>query len=287
MKTLLLFQDIAGKTLGDARYAKYLRWVTTADNARRGSLGTLTTEQANQYDKAEELITWNTFAPLLKMEKTARNSTALEIIKAALSKDIGEYFDDEDLRLQFEYTIPSPRSYTEQLRKSVCNHPVKYLREEAKDKEILEGNTHVDLALINSKLLVLVEVKFTSDIQVDVKFDPIRNQLARLVDAGMEASRGRKLVVLLVSPEWGYKSKNRLYCYKVDEYRASMENVRADIPHRSLGEITNTLLGVAWVSLEFVASTVHKKAKALGMLTREEVQQIRVFYEEKRIRLII
>jgi hypothetical protein len=41
---------------------------------------------------------------------------------------------------------------------------VKYIREEAKDKEILEGNTHVDLALMNSKLLVLVQVKFTSDI---------------------------------------------------------------------------------------------------------------------------
>jgi hypothetical protein len=136
-------------------------------------------------------------------------------------------------------------------------------------------------------LLVLVEVKFTSDIQCDVRYDPVRNQLARLIDADIDASRGKKLAVLLLSPEWWYRSRNRVYFYKLDDYRASMENVRADIPHRSLGEITDTLLGVGWVSLEYAASTVHRKAIELGLLTKEEVQQVREFYEEKRIRLTI
>lgn len=151
------------------------------------------------------------------------------------------------------------------------------------DKEILEGNTHVDLALTNSKFLVLVEVKFMSDIQSDVRYDPVRNQLARLIDAGIDASHGRKLGVLLLSPEWGYKSRNRLYCYKLDDYRESMENVRTDIPHRSLTEIANALLGVGWVSLEFAASTIHKKAKELELLTKEDAQQVQDFYEERGI----
>ena len=284
-KALFLLQDLAKSNLSDARFAKYLDWVKSADEARAGSFGTLTVGQANQYDKAEELITWNTFAPLLKMKKAPRDSTASKIIAEGLRRDIDEYLDDEGFRLQFEYAIPSPRSYMEQLRQSVRDHPVKYVREEAKDKEILEGNTHVDLALMNSKLLVLVEVKFTSDIQSDVRYDPVRNQLARLTDVGIDASHGRKLAVLLLSPEWGYRSRNRLYCYKLDDYRASMENVRADIPHRSLAEITNTLLGVGWVPLEFAASTVHKKAIELGLLAKGEVRQVQGFYEERRIRL--
>jgi hypothetical protein len=78
--------------------------------------------------------------------------------------------------------------------------------------------------------------------------------LARLIDAGINASDGRELVVLLLSPEWGYRSRNRLYRYKLDDYRGSRENVRADIPHRSLAEITNILLGVGWVPLEFAAA---------------------------------
>jgi hypothetical protein len=64
-----------------------------------------------------------------------------------------------------------------------------------------------------------------------------------------------------------------------------MENVRVDIPHRSLAEITNTLLGVGWVPLEFAASTVHKKAIELGLLAKGEVRQVQDFYEERRIRL--
>jgi len=284
-KALFLFQDLAKTTLGDARYTKYLNWVRASDEARRGSLGALTVMKANQYDKAEELITWNTFAPLLKMEKVARDNTTSTIITEGLRREVGEYLDGEGFRLQFEYTIPSPRSYLERRRLSVHNHPVKYVREEAKDKEVLEGNTHVDLALMNSKLLVLVEVKFTSDIQGYVRYDPVRNQLARLIDAGIDASHGRKLAVLLLSPEWGYNSRNRLYCYKLDEYRESTEKLRADIPHRTLAEITNTLLGVGWVPLEFAASTVHKKAIELGLLDKGEAQQVQDFYDERRMHL--
>jgi hypothetical protein len=282
-KALFLFQDLARSNLSNARYVKYLNWVKTADQVRQGSLGTLTVAQANQYDKTEELITWNTFAPLLRMEKTTRDKTVSEIIREGLSKDVDEYHDAKGFGLQFEYTIPSPRLYLEHLRQFVRDHPVKYVRDEARDKEILEGNTHVDLALMNSKLLVLVEVKFMSDIQSDVRYDHVRNQLARLIDAGIDASDGRKLGVLLVSPEWGYKSRNRLYCYKLDDYRESMENVRTDIPHRSLTEIANALLGVGWVSLEFAASTIHRKAKELGLLSKEDAQQVQGFYKERRI----
>jgi len=282
-KALFLLQDLARSNLTNARYVKYSNWVKTADEARRGSLGTLTVAQADQYDKAEELITWNTFAPLLRMEKTTRDKTVSEIIKEGLSKDIDEYHDAEGFGLQFEYTIPSPRPYNEHLRQSVRDHPVKYVRDEARDKEILEGDTHVDLALSNSKLLVLVEVKFMSGIQGDVRYDPVRNQFARLIDAGIDASHDRKLGVLLLSPEWGYKSRNRLYCYKLDEYCESMENVRTDIPHRSLSEIADALLGVGWVSLEFAASTIHKRAKELGLLTKEDAQQVQDFYKELRI----
>ncbi|MGB9024184.1 MAG: hypothetical protein WCC94_12230 [Candidatus Bathyarchaeia archaeon] len=163
-KALFLFQDLAKSNLSDARFEKYLNWVNSADEARAGSLGKLTVGQANQYDKAEGLITWNTFAPLLRMDRGTRDSMTSAIIR-------------------------------------------------------------------------------------------------------------------------GYRSKNRLYCYKLDNYRGSIESLRADIPHRSLAEITNTLLGVGWVSIEFAASTVYKKAMDLGLLTKGEVQQVQDFYEERRIRV--
>jgi hypothetical protein len=108
--------------------------------------------------------------------------------------------------------------------------------------------------------------------------------IEQIPDAGIEASHDRKLGVLLLSPEWGYKSRNRLYCYKLDEYRESMENVRTDIPHRTLTEIADALLGVGWVSLEFAASTIHRKAMELGLVSKEDVRE---FYEQRRIPLSI
>ena len=63
--------------------------------------------------------------------------------------------------------------------------------------------------------------------------------------------------------------------------------MRTDIPHRSLREIADALLGVGWVSLEFVASTIHKKAKEPGLLTKEDAQQAQDFYKERRIDLTL
>jgi len=218
------------------------------------------------------------------MERMERDGIASDIIKEGLGRDISQYVDDQGFRVQFEKLLPSPPSYLERIRQSVDSHPVKYVRYSAMDKEVLEGSTHVDLALMNSKLLVLVEAKFTSDIQCDTTYDPVRNQLARLIDTGIHASHDRKLVVLLLSPEWAYKSKNRLYYYKLNDYRSSVENIQADVPHRSPEEIANTLLGVGWVSLEYAASTVHKKAAELALLTWEDIQR---FYEERRITLTV
>jgi hypothetical protein len=282
-RTLFIFQDMAKKVLGDARYAKYLQWIENADEARQGRLGEHSFEKANQYDKAEELLTWNTFAPLLGMDKSVRDRAVVMILEAALETDMKRYVDEKGFSVEFEKEIPSPKGYLKRIRETVQNHPVKYIRESAKDKEVLEGDTHVDLAIENSRLLILVEVKFTSDISCQVRYDPIRNQLARLIDVGIESARNRKLVVLVISPKWAYDSKSRLYCYKLNEYRRAAENIQADIPHRGLDEIQQVLVGIGWVSLKDAASIIFSKTE-MDTVKRDLVRQ---FYEERKINLRI
>jgi hypothetical protein len=238
----------------------------------------------NQYDKAEELITWNTFAPLRKMTPGIKDALIADIVNLALQKNTAEYLDEWGFNVQFERTLPPPPSYLNHLRLTVANHPVRYVRLDAESKETLEGDTHADIVFENSRLLVLGEVKFMSDIQWGVTYDPNRNQLARLIDTGIRAARDKKLAVILFSPESAYRSKSRLYYYKLKDYRESIENLRADIPHRSLEEITKTLIGTGWVPLEFAASTIHKKAVEQGLLVKEDSHK---FYEERKIKLSV
>ena len=283
-KAVFVFPDLARNVLSPVRYAQYAEWVENAEKNRPGASMSHADKRTNQYDKAEELITWNTFAPLLKMSSPVKDSLILDIVNLGIQKPAGGYRDEWGFNVQFERTLPSPPSYLNRLRSTVSNHPVRSVRLGAEGKETLEGDTHVDVAFENSKMLVLGEVKFMSDIQWGVTYDPNRNQLARLIDTGIRAARDKKLAVILFSPESTFRSKSRLYYYKLKEYSESIENLKADVPHRSLEEITKTLVGTGWVPLEFAASTIHRKAAEQGLLRKEDSNK---FYEERKIKLSI
>jgi len=68
-KLNLLFEGLAESLdFSKARIKKYRTWVVNANEARvKGFLDS----KLNQYDKAEELITFYTFAPL-ELEKTRK-----------------------------------------------------------------------------------------------------------------------------------------------------------------------------------------------------------------------
>ena len=285
-EAVFVFRDLAKNpnVLSARRYAQFSEWVENAEKTRQGTSMSPRDRQANQYDKAEELITWNTFAPLLKVGPRVKDTLIVDMINLGLQKDAAEYLDEWGFNVQFEKTLPPPPSYLNHLRSTVANHPVRYLRLDAEGKETLEGDTHADIVFENSRLLVLGEVKFMSDIQTGVTYDPNRNQLARLIDTGVRAARNKKLAVILFSPESVYRSKSRLYYYKLKDYRESIENLRADLPHRSLEEITKTFIGTGWVPLEFAASTIHRTAVEQGLLVKEDSQK---FYEERKIKLSI
>ena len=79
MQTRFIYEDIAKKLLTPKRVLKYKNWVEKAEKARRtGSFD----EKENQYDKAEELITFYTFAPLEheKLPNQIKNKVVQEIL---------------------------------------------------------------------------------------------------------------------------------------------------------------------------------------------------------------
>ncbi len=195
-----IFEDVAKKVLTPARFLKYQLWIEQAEKARKTRI---LDAKKNQYDKAEELITFYAFAPLEVVPSEVRN----EVVRKLLSLvDIDEPV--REVELHFEKDLSPPNGYLKYLSKEVKRNPIRYIRKQAdarvQAKKKLEGHTQVDVMIKTDALLILVEVKFTSDISSYTKFGLIRNQISRLIDVGIEeANRGktkRKLVVLLSTP---------------------------------------------------------------------------------------
>jgi len=242
----LLFEDLATRHFTPERAQKLRDWVGNACKAREeGQLE----KGANQYDKAEELVTFYAFAPLCLREDKAK--MVQEMLRLADVKTDVSRIE----RLSFEKQFPPPEGYLKWLANHIDEHPVRYLRKQAIDHikrgKTLETNTHVDFAVETDNLLILIEMKFTSDISIQTTFNPYRNQLARLVDVGIQVAmeEGKRLIVLLCSPSAFFVTKSRLYFYKIKEY-ADYKEIYKDIGWRSQEDIEKYLLSVSWIPIE-------------------------------------
>lgn len=268
----LLFEDLAKKQFTSARVQKLKNWVEHADSARKsGNLN----EFANQYDKAEELMTFYAFAPLaIRNDRANTLNELLSVIKVCEAVK-GE------VSIAFEQQLRPPKGYLEWLSTRISEHPVRYIREQerihSEKGKPLETNTHVDVVLEAKNLLILVEVKFTSDISSQTTFNLHRNQLARTIDAGISRlKKDQELVVLLCSPSEFYRKKSRFYYYKLQEY-TDFKNITYDIGWRELAEIKNCLLTVVWVPLEKVIELIYRN------LDIPQLDEAMIFFRERRL----
>ncbi len=237
----------------DDRLKKLNTWVENSNSAR----DTLNLEAfPNQYDKAEELITFYTFAPLVfSLNRVGLVNRILSLAKVSAYEE-----NVVDVALERQYN--PPKGYLKWVKEDVKTHPVKYIREQAikhEPNQRLESNTHVDAFIETDKLLIFFEIKFTSDISYDTTFNPCRNQLARLVDVGLEVNErnSKEVLVILSTPRRFFERKSRLYYYKIAEY-AHPEKIKEDIEWRSLSTIRDNVLAVRWIALEDLIDVVYK-----------------------------
>ena len=250
----LLFEEaLTCFSPAQARIRKLKNWIEQADSARK----TGNSEPcANQYDKAEELITFYTFAPLvLSLNKVGLTNRILGL--AGVSP-----FEENVVSVSLESQYRPPKGYLKWIQDDVKNHPVRYIREQAnahKPNQRLESNTHVDAFIETDKLLIFFEIKYTSDIANSTTFNPNRNQLARLIDVGLDLAKcsGKEVLVLISTPSKLYESRSRFYYYKVQEYSDPLM-ISRDIAWRTVSEIRDNLLAVKWLALEELISLLYK-----------------------------
>jgi hypothetical protein len=170
--------------------------------------------------------------------------------------------------LYLEVSLPSPHSYQHWLRTNLTERQlIPYVRAAAKRQPRLEGPTHVDAVMIDGSTgcAILFEAKVTSDCSCQVSFDMMRNQLARTIDAMLEANPNlvpplnarkpeRSAFVLLTPRVFRDNPHARLYGRLMQEYQTSPWALHRDLPHRTF-ETTD------WH---------HEVARRIGWLTFED-----------------
>ena len=270
----LLFREAAQNCYQPetARIKKLESWIAQAESARaKGNLE----PRPNQYDKAEELVTLYTFAPLvLGLNKVGLTNRILGLAGVSPFEE-----NMEDWGLERQY--PPSAGYLKWLRNYVKNHPISYIRQQADEhrtNQRLESNTHVDASIRTDKLLILFEIKFTSDISYGTTFNPCRNQLARLIDVGLEAvkSSGKEVLVVLAAPSEFYANGGRFYYYKVKDYSDPVL-IQKDIPWRHVSQIRDSLLAVKLIDLKDLISLLYKD------FVHPDREQAMVFFKERNL----
>lgn len=273
MVKLLFEEALKCFSPAQARISKLKNWVIQADAARK--VGNLE-PYPNQYDKAEELITFYTFAPLvLSLNKVGLTNRILGL--AGISP-----FEENVVNVGLERQYKPPTGYLLRLKNEVKTHPIRYIREQALDhsktNKPLESRTHVDAFIETDKLLIFFEIKYTSDIAHDTTFNPYRNQIARLIDVGLDAAKssGKEVLVLLSTPSKLYESRSRFYYYKVKEYSDPLM-IKRDIAWRPLSEIRDNVLAVKWIALEALISLLYKD------FTHSDKEEAMKFFRERNL----
>ncbi len=249
-------------------------WVDNSNLARDPAKPNLEAH-LNQYDKAEELITFYTFAPLVvSLNKAGLTNRILSLAKVSA-------YEENNADVSLERQFNPPKGYLKWIKDNIRNHPVRYIREKAnvyKPNQRLESNTHVDAFIETDKLLIFFEIKFTSDISPSTTFNPCRNQLARLVDVGLTVNEhnGKEVLVILSSPRRFFESKSRLYYYKIKDYTDPVK-IKEDIEWRSLSTIRDNVLAVRWIALEDLIDVFYRDFE------HEDKKEALEFFKERNL----
>jgi hypothetical protein len=171
------------------------------------------------------------------------------------------------------------------------------------DNASFEGSTHLDLLIEGisngNKTTCFVEAKFLSDIDNKITYNPMRDQIIRNIDAGIDYVQSKKYVenfedfyFCLLTPEI-FKPKtikyeyikqrlgvenSRFFCCKMEEYQ-KWENIKRALPHRK------DILDKEW---EIIANNVkwitfEDFYKNQTINDENEQKMIKTFFEERNL----
>ncbi|MDQ0201074.1 hypothetical protein [Neobacillus ginsengisoli] len=269
------------KSLFSSEKEKRIKGIESLIN-RDTNLSSLNKRFAHQKEKDETLLTLYTMAFL---HKNGPKSWRKLLEKGFVDDD---WTDLAEVKLELEKAISPTKEVMETIRSKTFQNPVKYLREESKSKQVIEGKTTFDCTLtLNNQKKIFIECKFTSDISYQTTYFTTRNQIARSIEVGLASMNFdvKNFYFLLITPAiYMEYPGSRLYYYKMHEYKNELEALAEDIrtiqswyDDKNLHEQLETLSKhIGWISWEDCYDIIRN-----SNFTRNELNKLTDFYNER------
>jgi hypothetical protein len=175
---------------------------------------------------------------------------------------------EQELRLYFEVSLPTPPEYRQELaqhleERVLVRHVRQTAKKAAQDGHALEGATKVDAMLIAPRtgFAVLFEAKVLADASCGIGFDVLRNQLARNIDVMLQPNPNlqkpltrrlpERTCFVLITPEiFRNHPQSRLYGWLMRDYQQHPAALRRDLPHRTGTDFASVASRLGWLSWE-------------------------------------
>jgi hypothetical protein len=181
-------------------------------------------------------------------------------------------------------------------------------KKSGRDRVSFEGNTNVGLFIEafteDRPVYFFIEAKFLSDISYQVLYSPVRDQISRNIDTGIEfITKVKKLdtfgslYFMMLTPRqfrtelYGgngnpplsefHPERSRLYCYKMNEFNY-YKNLKASLPHRheikddDWMQITEN---IGWITFE----DVYNQAVIHDTVDPAEKAEIKTFFTDRNL----
>jgi hypothetical protein len=176
--------------------------------------------------------------------------------------------DPGKLQLFFEVSLPTPSDYQRALpalleERVLIRDVLESGRQARASGQALEGATKADALLVSSetRFAVLFEAKVLADASGDIRFDVLRNQLARNIDVMLEANPNlqkpltlrqpdRTCFVLLTPEIFRDHPKSRFYGWLMRDYQTHSGALQRDLPHRAGTDFDSVAKRLGWLTWE-------------------------------------
>jgi len=222
-----------------------------------------------------------TAACLMSLHIKGTASNWIDLMGRAFERcPFGERWEDfvgepAQATLRFEAPLPSPDIYQRRVKsdyraqakgENVRTFLPEVMERAGTQRTRFEGFTHADAVMIFPKFSIVFEAKVTADASHDIYFDPMRNQIVRIIDVMLAKPPGfenpnsknplskrdpKRSIFVLVTPRIFKKNPHsRLYGWLMNDYMKTGESLRKDLNHRTPQDLVDVSQRIGWLTWE-------------------------------------
>jgi hypothetical protein len=149
---------------------------------------------------SEDWVTWNFFQIMFRQHPSGWWG---HLVSAARRRNANLNFPFDDRSLPHPVlwsSVATPAGYETQSRVRMQTSGNREWILRASNPDPVEGSSEIDVTFDHDQFLVYVEAKLGSDVSMNTKYDPQRNQIVRNIDCLIESAGERDAAVLDARP---------------------------------------------------------------------------------------